>query len=294
MWKHLVNIKTKLKSHLLTKAHPYKALLRYIKWQCYYRFISEKRIINWVTPLKIQLKKDAPSINAQYYFGLADFSEMSFTIHFLREQDLFIDIGAYQGVYSLLAAGISKAEVIAFEPEQKAFSQLKYHIELNQLKNNIDCRQTALGEQIKKTTITTNYSQQNYIEPNSHNSVNILMSTLNEEIPEIEVACLIKIDAEGYELKILEGGKNILQNKNLKAIIIEMMNLGIRYGSNDQQVHELLINSGFHLYQYDPYKRELLPLNQLINGNGIYIKDIEFVKQRVKHAKPFKVLGKNI
>ena len=294
MWKHLSNIRAKLKFHSLTKAHPYIALLRYISWQFYYRCISEKRIINWVNPLKIQLKKDAPSVNAQYYFGLADLSEMSFTVHFLREDDLFIDIGAYQGVYSLLAAGISKAEVIAFEPDQKAYSLLNYHIDLNQLESNTDCRQKALGEQIQNTTITTNYSQQNYIEPNVLKTDNIFMSTLDAEIPEIKAPCLIKIDAEGYELNILKGGKNMLQNKNLKAIIIEMMNLGIRYGSSDKQVHELLINSGFCLYLYDPFKRDLLAHKQPINGNAIYIRDIEFVKQRVKNAKPFKVLGKSI
>jgi len=294
MWKHLSKIWSKILVHPLTASHPLKALTRYVYWQLYYRLISKERTVNWIGPLKISLQKDAPAVNAQYYFGLGDYSEMSFTMHFLREKDLFIDVGAYQGMYTILAAGITIANVIAFEPFSDSFDKLNTHIQLNNLGQSIDARQIALGETLAKGRITTDWSQQNHIELHSIGDNNINISTLDIEISNLGSPSIMKIDVEGYELNIFKGGKDLLQNPDLKAIIIEMMELGVRYGSSDSQVHDLLVNNGFNLYEYDPVNRALKPLTELVSGNGIYLRDIEFVKQRVKTAKVFTVSGINI
>ena len=42
-------------------------------------------------------RKGMTGASGNIYFGLHEFEEMGFLLHFLREEDLFIDIGAYIG-----------------------------------------------------------------------------------------------------------------------------------------------------------------------------------------------------
>ncbi len=56
---------------------------------------------------------------------------MSFVLHFLRNTDLFIDVGANLGAYSILASSVSGARTIAFEPVPHTFQLLKNNIALN-------------------------------------------------------------------------------------------------------------------------------------------------------------------
>jgi tRNA G37 N-methylase Trm5 len=47
---------------------------------------------------------------------LGEFEEMAFVMHFLRSGELFVDVRANVGAFTVLAAGVAGAEVRAFEP----------------------------------------------------------------------------------------------------------------------------------------------------------------------------------
>jgi hypothetical protein len=47
-------------------------------------------------------------------------------------------------------------------------------------------------------------------------------------------------------------------------------------------------------YQYRPFERELIKIEKYGTHNTIYIRDIDFVKNRVVSARKYKVLDKNI
>ena len=51
---------------------------------------------------------------------LCEFEEMAFVMHFLRPGELFVDVGANVGVFTVLAAGVAGAEVRAFETNPDA------------------------------------------------------------------------------------------------------------------------------------------------------------------------------
>jgi hypothetical protein len=59
------------------------------------------------------------------YTGLHEFEDMSFLLHFLRPADLFIDIGANVGAYTIFASGIVAATSISIEPISQIFEILK-------------------------------------------------------------------------------------------------------------------------------------------------------------------------
>ncbi len=60
--------------------------------------------------------------------GLHEFVDMAFVVHFLREGDLFLDIGANVGSFTVLAAGVARARSFAFEPIADTARDLRRNI----------------------------------------------------------------------------------------------------------------------------------------------------------------------
>lgn len=59
---------------------------------------------------------------------------------------------------------------------------------------------------------------------------------------------LLKIDAEGEDLKILEGASNLLRKKRIKLIKIELLN-SLNKGSNKSNINQII----FLLNKYGYY-----------------------------------------
>jgi hypothetical protein len=65
--------------------------------------------------------------------SLVEFEEMSFVMHFLRPDDLFVDVGANIGAFTVLAGAVAGSRTISFEPGPLAFGFLVKNIRLNNL-----------------------------------------------------------------------------------------------------------------------------------------------------------------
>ena len=77
----------------------------------------------------------------------------------------------------------------------------------------------------------------------------------------------------------------ILQNTQLKAIIIELNSSGHRYGVNEMNIHEDMKRLNFQPYAYDPFTRTLNSLVMYGSTNTIYIRDVNFVNIRLQQAE---------
>ena len=113
-----------------------------------------------------------------------------------------------------------------------------------------------------------------------------------DDIIHLNSPTLLKIDVEGFETEVIKGMPNALSNENLKAIIIELNGLGNRYGYDDNAIHKKLLSHGFTPFQYAPFKRELIPIENFGKHNTIYIKDPEFAKIRVESAEKIRINNK--
>ena len=66
-----------------------------------------------------------------------------------------------------------------------------------------------------------------------------------------------------------------------------------RYGSDEKNVHQKMLEYGFESYSYRPFERQLVSLNGALNpsGNTLYIRDKDSVNSRIITAPQFAVHG---
>jgi FkbM family methyltransferase len=224
------------------------------------------------------------------YCGLVEFEDMGFLLHFLRMDDWFIDIGANVGAYSILAAAEIKANVIAIEPIPSTFKFLEENILINGCINNTVLFNLGIGSKLGQINFTQTLDTVNHVaDQDDKDAILVNVKPLDTLLENYPIPILMKIDVEGYESEVLKGSNNTLSNPKLKALIIELNGSGSRYGIDEKLVHEHLLNFGFKPYQYNPYYKTLLLLNNYGVNNTIYIRDLEYVKQRIETARRIKV-----
>jgi hypothetical protein len=102
-------------SHPLNRGRPLSALGRFAAWQIASRLRSEIEF-ELIEGAKLIVSRGMTGATGNIYCGLHEFVEMGFLLHLLRPDDLFLDVGANIGTYTILGAGVCKARTIAFEP----------------------------------------------------------------------------------------------------------------------------------------------------------------------------------
>ncbi len=284
-------------SHPLGKKHPLKSLLRFIVWQVQTQLMPSKLIIKpFVGSVKFYAKKGLTGITGNIYTGLHEFGDMGFLLHFLRSQDVFFDVGANVGSYTLLASGACNAKSIAIEPVKSTFNILQQNIILNNLQNSVQLLNNGAGATAGTLAFSSTEDTTNHVltEDELTNSIAIIPVITIDSLLTAEAPALIKIDVEGYETEVLRGMAETLKTPSLKAIIIELNGSGERYGFDEQAIHQLLIDNQFMPYSYDPFTRSLTLLTTHGNYNTIYCRDIGFINDRLKNAPGIKLMGEVI
>src|SRR5690606_34268091 len=117
----------------------------------------------WIEGTQLLVRRRMTGATGNIYFGLHEFSEMAFLLHLLRKGDWFADVGANVGSYSVLAAGVCGAHVVAFEPDPGAFADLSANIEVNALAGKVDARQLAVGAAAGEIAFSVGLDTMNHI-----------------------------------------------------------------------------------------------------------------------------------
>jgi FkbM family methyltransferase len=227
--------------------------------------------------------------------GVYDFEEMSFIMHFLRPDDLFVDAGANIGVFTVLASGVTGARSIAFEPGPFAFQFLARNVLLNNLSHLASARNLALGNQPGKVRFTAGLGTENHIVQNgsSAESVEVEATTLDEQLKNLEPV-VIKIDVEGFEPAVLAGAKNCLAKTSLQALIIERVGNADQFGGDEVALHKNIRSLGFVPCAYEPLKRSLFQIPDESFGNVIYVRDLVAANQKLRAAKAYQFANRSM
>jgi FkbM family methyltransferase len=285
--------------HPLNSDRKYKALGEWVKWHLGSRLVPGPVAIPFVNNTCLLARPGLSAATENIYTGLAEFEDMSFLLHILRPGDVFIDIGANIGSYTVLASGVCEAESISFEPIPSTFSMLQQNINLNGISGRVELHNCGLGDNEEKMLFTKNLDSINHVVTSNEllgrcDLIEVPVYTLDKMLTRSPT--LMKIDVEGFEAKVLAGGKESLSSNSLVAVIIELNGSSRNYGSGDDVIHETLLSYGFKPFSYRPLDRKVI-LNNSPNSharNALYLKDHEDVEKRVKSANRFCILGQMI
>jgi hypothetical protein len=91
-------------NHPLSKGRKAQNIARFFAWQMHSRFIRRPHIFETANGAKMWAISGMTGATGNLYVGLHEFEEMAFLLPFLRRGDLFADVGANVGSYTILAA----------------------------------------------------------------------------------------------------------------------------------------------------------------------------------------------
>ena len=217
---------------------------------------------------------------------------MAFLLHFLRPSDLFIDIGANVGSYTILASSEINAKTIAIEPVPSTFENLIDNISINKMQEKVKALNIGLGSKNGKLHFTKSLDTVNHVvteNDSDSDTIEVNVSTLDSILLTEITPILLKIDVEGFETEVLNGAESTLANNDLKAIIIELNGLGRSYGYDEVKVHEKLIEFGFKPFNYSPKLKQLTERESFGTHNTIYLRDKKFVEDRIETSRQVKI-----
>jgi len=293
--KSLKIIFSAIDKHPLAKKHKIHAYFIFLKWQLSQMIFPGIRKVKFIGNTFLLAHKGMTGATGNIYCGLHEFEDMGFLLHFLRDEDTFIDIGANIGSYTILASGVCGANTISFEPVPETFIHLQNNIKVNGIEKLVSLHNEAVGAAAGKLNFTSGLDTVNHVllgdEIKDTKIIEVKVNTLDAKMENSHSLLLIKIDAEGFETEVLNGMEITLENKLLKAIIIELNGSGMRYGYSDQSIHEKLLANNFLPYKYDPFNRKLSPLATFLETNTIYLRDYSFVEERITSAKKVSVFS---
>lgn len=285
-----------INSHPLAKYHLGRAYFRFIIWQIRCRLSSNLLKVKFINNTIFLAKRGLAGITGNIYTGLHEFPDMGFLLHFLRPNDFFFDVGANVGAYTLLASSACHANTIAFEPVPQTFKILSDNISINNINHLVSLENSCVGNKTGTIQFSSNEDTTNRVVSDDSQRMDTIwvpILKLESLFPEYK-PILIKIDVEGFEAEVLNGANNILKDKTLKGIIIELIGCGNRYGHDEIKIHELLLENDFEPYSYNPFDRQFTKTPKFGSSNTIYLRDLPFVNERVGKALPFTIFGRKI
>ena len=247
------------KKHPLTKTSPQKALLRYFIFNILHRIHNVPRIYKWINGLKFYAEKGDAGIVPNIYFKLFDYEDSMFVLDEIKENDVFVDIGANVGHFTMLAAR-NGAIVYSFEPVPQTFLKLEKNLKLNNLSKSINTFNYGIGEKTDILYFSCNRGVMNQVVSSDYlHSIAVNVFPLDKVLSDVNPK-MIKIDVEGYEYFVLKGGADTLKKKSLHYVLIELNDSSLQFGFTSDQIHQILLDNNFVPVRYSPNVKSLVGL----------------------------------
>lgn len=278
--------------HPVTQRKPAATLKRWLRWQLASRLLETDIAVPFIEDAQLLVRRGMRGATGNVYFGLHEWSEMLFLLHLLRPDDLFLDIGANIGSYTILASKVAHAGCIAVEPIPSTRARLRLNLVLNGVEARVTAPAVGVAARGGVLRFTDSLDTMNHItgdDPNESPGVEVRVEPI-DALLQGQVPILFKLDVEGYELQALSGADKMLSDPRCAAGIVEMTR------ENAVAIDALLRSHRFGAYDYVPSTRTLVPLSSWRReaSNTIYVRDIERVASRVGSARRIHVAGMDV
>jgi FkbM family methyltransferase len=259
---------------------------RFASWQLRSRLVQGSRLVPFVSGTQLWASRGETGITGNIYVGLHEFAEMGFVAHYLRPGDLFADIGANAGSYTIIASGIAGARTIAVEPVPETIVRLKNNIGANRIEHLVRIAPCAVGAQEGEVRFSVDLDTVNHVVTDDEIAhIRVALRTI-DHLFEHERPALIKLDVEGYDREALSGARQVLADTRLQALVVELSN---------RSSARSIMDAGFTACRYDPFTRELTEADALMgSGNTIFVRDMGHVRGRLEEGAKIEVMGLHV
>ena len=181
----------------------------------------------------------------------------------LSDDSIVIDVGAHVGEFSVAIRNISNASIYAFEPVPDAFTALKNNLSdekffpINSaiaLEN--DYATFHITESLVGSSLLSPVKGQTSKWLNETTSIEVQTTRMDTfiELNKFTKISLLKTDAEGYDLRVLESVGKFLEPGFVQAVLVEM-SFHIFHEGQDKfyKAIELLTEKGYFLAGFYPH-----------------------------------------
>ena len=154
-----------------------------------------------------------------------------------EENSIFWDIGANVGVYSLYVGLKKGVEVMAFEPATPNLYVLNRNIEINQLEKKVLAlgiafndvtrldqfymSNTEIGSALHSFSQATDWQGKPFLPSFTQGVIGFAIDDFIRDFGP-KFPTYIKIDVDGIENKIVEGGRKTISDPRLKSMLVEL------------------------------------------------------------------------
>ena len=275
-----------------------KQVKRAKNWQ---KLIANKQDIVTKIQKGVRIKLNFDSaLSKLIYCHNFELLERQFVNDFLNQGDIFVDVGANIGLFSLIAAKLvgESGFVYTFEPCSSTYKKLLFNIKLNSF-SNVSCHQMALSDK--------NCTQDMILSLDGFDAWNSLAKPTAGEVFASESistmrwddfverhrllgkVTLMKIDVEGWETFVLDGGVQTLSREDAPTLLVEFTEKNAKIaGSSCDEIYQKLEEFGYKMFVYNPSEKELSSYRlqpEKPHINLIATKDLKLVKSKLKISK---------
>jgi FkbM family methyltransferase len=267
----------------LTRDQLLASFVRFARYQLAWRLSREPTVHPWIGSSRLIIGAGMRGVTGDAYMFLDEPRDMLFCAHLLRPGDLFFDVGANVGSYSVIAAKVCGARAVAFEPASETIEQLLDNLRLNGIEELVRVEQCAISNHEGTVRFTSGEDALNRV---SESGTEVRCRTLDSFADEAPL--FVKVDVEGHEREVVEGAEKLFSSSMTRAVTLETP---IEY--RNAAFVDAMRNFGFDAYDYDPSSRELTRTGVADRHNTLFVKDVEFVADRLRSAAAVQIAGKS-
>ncbi|GAA4854137.1 FkbM family methyltransferase [Luteimonas vadosa] len=291
----LLDVLSFVMRHPLNRGMRFRALQQFLSWQLSSRLVPGGVLFDWIEGSRLIVRPGQTGLTGNIYCGLQEFAEMGYLLHVLRPGDLFVDIGANLGSYTILASAVVGADTICVEPVPDTYAALIENVRVNGAEERVTCIQAAVGAREGTSWFSTGLGPGNHMIQGAEGGaggLEVETMTLDRLLEGVHPA-LIKIDVEGFETEVIEGGAETLSRPSLHSVIMELNGSGNAYGFDEDRVLQTMRAHGFSLCTYDPLQRRVdaLPILDPALDNCIFIRDVALARARTLDSRQYQIRG---